>query len=216
MAQLQHSSTHMRAKRLRSLRIMAGFSSMEAFGKAAEIGLTTLKYWESARGGGLSKKGANKVADYVALLGIQCSPEWLLHGMGQAPYYTDLQEAEKQQTDDHEHIQQEISLFRELSPGAVTLLIDDDGMEPFYSLGDIVGGVRLEPDSHEAATNHHCIVELKTGEVICRYVKQGTQENRYHLSCVNQETTNPFPVEYDVDVVALAPVIWWRKPLSNI
>ena len=77
-----------RAKRLKSLREMTGLSRND-FHKRYGIPRGTLQNWESARFGGLTLKGARNIVIAFNAEGIKCDMDWLLHGTGPSPRFTD-------------------------------------------------------------------------------------------------------------------------------
>lgn len=217
------SSPKARGKRLRLLRKMSGLTLAQLAEKYA-LGVSTIKYWECAKNEGLSTKGAKKVIMAMQHEGIQCSFMWLIHGVGTPPQFVDVHYNNKSISniivpednavvlDEEKSIADEISLFCDKVPDAITLSILDDGMEPLYSLGDSVGGKRLFGEDLAKAIGKDCIVETATKQLLCRKLGRGNELQCFNLYCINPHTIASPPHVYDVQILSAAPIsrIWKR------
>ena len=72
-----------RGRRLKLLRSMTGLPR-KALEQKYHISASTIQSWEDAKAGGLTEKGAKRVIQVFHKEGIQCSLNWLLHGLGHA------------------------------------------------------------------------------------------------------------------------------------
>lgn len=211
-----------RGKRIRQVRAVAQLTRKQ-LSMMAGIGASTLKYWEDGQSIGVTEKGAIKLVAALNAAGIECRASWLLHGYGMRPYRLDaaaiatvhsaIVHVESQPQDDT--IRQEVEQFYALNSEAITIFVLDDGMEPFYQQGDVVGGCKRYGRAIDTALNQRCIVEMQDGGIVCRLLKKGDQDGCYHLYCVNIDTQVARPLQYDVAIVSVAPVIWHRSYTSR-
>lgn len=213
------STIKARGRRLKSLRKMADLSRKYLTTKY-RISSSTLQSWEEGKAGGLTVKGAQKILLALRQEGVYCTAEWLLQGTGQSPHVSDKVylgkdlslETTPSSPNDHDVIIKELNTFRQLNRDVLDMVIIDDGMSPFYQKGDRVAGKRYFGDAaKEAVIDRDCIVETKSGEILCRRVRKGQKDDLFHLQCIYPETTVPTPFLYDVPILSAAPVIWHRK-----
>jgi transcriptional regulator with XRE-family HTH domain len=214
-----------RGQRLKRLRNLANLSRKEVCNDAEkELNANTLKGWELGRYGGLTLKGAQKILDRVAQEGVVCTLDWLLHELGSGPNllknYTKTKEINsfsrlnQEQTrwgEEEEQIAQELSLFRSFYQSILEIRVEEDGMLPFYQIGDYLAGVPHFKENIQNLLEAHCIVLTESGEILLRKIRQGANKNRFNLTCINTETSVKEPILYDVQLVAAAPVIWQRR-----
>jgi len=86
--EVNHELAKQRAVRLKCLREMTGLSR-DLINKRYKIARGTLQNWESARFGGLTRKGAIIVVDAMNAEGVRVTLEWLLDGLGEKPKFAD-------------------------------------------------------------------------------------------------------------------------------
>jgi len=205
-----------RSHRLKILRQLAGLTT-KALSEKHGISHNTLKHWEMATSRGLTEKGAEKIVLAMRQEGVQCSKVWLLHGVGEQPKVVDIQFGQKQQptqpllsdTQYDANVHKEIELFCQLYDDAITFAVIDDGMEPFYREGDVVGGRRLTGDAIADAVGQHCIIETADKQFLCRQLTLGTQPEHFHAYCTNRQTSVA-PVLQDIQLISATPItrIW--------
>ena len=218
------SSPAERGERLRVLRNMSGLTIHELADKY-DVGASTIKYWECAKSEGLSPKGAKKFIEAMANEGIYCSYMWLMHGVGIHPQYIDKRygDTKKQQNPMNTSLEEERAIYREMdlflkeTDNSVTLAVYDDSMEPFYFLGDTVGGNRLFDKDIHKALDRDCLVETEDHQILCRRFTLGNEIDRYTLCCLNHRTTVYPPNMYNIKIVSVAPISRiWRRFGSSI
>ena len=203
-----------RGKRLKTVRLMAGMtrSSLE---KKHGISASTMQSWESAKAGGLTQRGLDRIIPILQEEGIYCSADWLYYGIGKPPHPTTLQVQEDEigypSLPEDKVIVQELLTFRQLNPNAVDFIISDDGMSPQYNPGDYVAGRRRRGSDIEAILNRICIVETTSNEVLLRYVKHGSVPSRYTLICTNLNSSIEESTVYDQRLLSAASVSWHRR-----
>jgi len=208
-----------RGRRLKILRNMSGLTIQE-LSEMYGIGASTIKYWESARSEGLSGKGAKKIIEAMLDRKVYCTYMWLMHGVGIHPQILDVQlgnaqkqiEAMNSTFDEEVAIANEMNAFLKSSQDAITLVIFEDAMEPLYSIGNTIGGIRLHGKDVGLATGKDCIVETDKGEILCRRVGAGNELDTYHLCALNNQTNVYPPNLYDVKLKSAAPIsrVWKR------
>ena len=218
--EINKSSPKERGKRLRLLRKMSGLTLSEIASKY-KLGVSTIKYWECAKSRGLSSKGAKKIIKAMHLEGIQCSYLWLMFGVGLPPQFIDVRFSSLKEVDmnveqavyeEEKSIDREVKSFCDNNLDVVTLSIFDDGMEPFYSIGDVVGGRQFSGVSIEKLVGKYCIVETVDHQLLCRKIAKGEGKNLYNLYCINPQTTTTPPNIYGVELLnaSLITRIWKR------
>lgn len=216
----KRSSSKERGKRLRLVRKMSSLTLDELSSKY-NLGVSTIKYWECAKNQGLSSKGAKKIVAAMQSEGIQCTYMWLMYGVGLPPQFIDarfhrksekLDGVDQSAFEEERSIEQEVSLFCEKITDAVTLTIFDDGMEPFYSIEDGVGGKRVYDKDLSSVIGKNCIVETDDNQLLCRRVAQGNCLDTFNLYCINPNTLANPPQLYDVKLKSAAPIsrVWKR------
>jgi HTH-type transcriptional regulator, cell division transcriptional repressor len=218
------SSPIARGKRLKSLRMMADLSR-KCVEEKYRISAGTLQSWEDGRYGGLTEKGAKRFLHVLQQEGIQCTSDWLLHGIGIGPQATDSLYLDRQQpvleveqmransadlAGEDQAIVTELLAFRRSNSNAIDIIVRDDGMGPSYQVGDYVGGKRRYNHDISNLVGRNCIIETTLGEIYLRHLRRGTGEHRYTLMCINPYTTVHEPTLYDVQLLSAAPVIWHR------
>ena len=177
------------------------------------LSAATFRSWEENHGSGLTEKGAKRAIFIYRKEQISCTLAWLLEGKGQAPakLQTILQNKNSLPTDTKEAIEKEIDFFLQNHAEAIVLEIEDDGMLPYYSAGDIVAGRRLYGPNINFLLGEHCIAETKDGLTLCRRLLKGVTDERYTLQCTNLDTTAWRPIQYDLELVSCSPILWHRK-----
>lgn len=214
-------------ERLRRARMLAGITTRREFEKKYNISANTLQGWEQNKNP-LSEKGSKRVIEAFKQEGLFCSIEWLMHGTGMPPRPYDMLQAgltENGQIDnllsetnlqEEENIFREIQLFKENNSNAITLNITDDAMEPYFHVGDYIGGVQVPNDKLTQFIGSMCIVELDNNVILARFLQAGANQNSYNV-CSTNPTAASSPLNlYNVKIVRCAPVIWHRRKLCNL
>lgn len=200
------SSAKARAARLKKLRNLANLSRQEICANSI-LNFNTYKGWEIARYGGLPQDGALKVIHRIAIFGVICTLDWLLHGKGDAPYLTTYLSAQNNQHAPllpKDIVLREYHLYQSYNSQACLLEILDDGITPQYNAGDFVAGIKQTENLH-LFLNKICIVKIKNGPMLLRYLKEDISLNGYRLMCTNQDSTvEPFIIyNAKIEFVAL-------------
>jgi len=220
------SSRKARGLRLETIRQSLHLSRND-FAEKLGVSRYTIQNWEINKNGGLSEDRARHVVKALKGMGIQCSFEWLMHGIGLAPTVADLILGEitlsqqpkldrSKETDEFSLIAAELRLFREHYPGkTIDLVVADDGMEPKYNKGDYVAGIKYVKNQITHAVGYDCIVQTADNDLLLRQVKKGSLEGHYTLVCTNYNTSVVKPLLYDVQLVMAAPVVWMRKSIHK-
>lgn len=214
-------------ERLKRARILAGITTRRQFEEKHHISANTLQGWEQCKNP-LSPKGARRIVAALKEEGLLCSAEWLLEGKGIPPrsYETlnaglsdvaQLNSALTQHNIEEEQlIYQEIQLFKQHNPHAIVMNVTDDAMEPYYSVGDYIGGLRVCNNDISRYTNSLCIIELENNLIIPRFLQKNHSEGRYNISTTNPKTSASPLNYYNMKIVALAPVVWHRRKISAL
>lgn len=213
--------------RLKRARVLAGISTRREFEKKHHISANTLQGWEQGKNP-LSEKGARRIIEAFKNEGLICSIEWLLEGTGMPPRPYEMissgvrealeEDAALAELNLHEEeaIYQETQLFKQNNPNAIIISVVDDSMEPYFSIGDYIGGIRLQEEKIKQFIGNTCIVELEDHSIIPRFLYAGLREDLYTLSCTNPKTTAPTINYYNVKIINAAPILWHRRKLSTL
>ncbi|MES2203974.1 MAG: hypothetical protein V4496_02010 [Pseudomonadota bacterium] len=213
------STPEARAARVKRLRNLANLSRKQMC-EGNDINVNTLKGWEIARYGGLPLDGAHKIIKRVSQEGVLCTVEWLLYEDGPPPSVNVGQAMEQSAPDAKKkseafNLEEEMTLFQQHYPSAIQYAINDDGMLPFYEVGDVVAGIKKSGKHINDLLETNCIVQLANGQLYCRRLRKGKLENTYHLVCFNTETSLETPIMTDVELLSAARIIWHRKQEEN-
>ena len=214
-------------ERLRRARILAGVPTRREFQEKHRISANTLQGWEQGKNP-LSEKGARRVIEAFKKEGLLCSLEWLIHGHGMPPRPYEMLNAGlptelhadlafmDQNLREEQAIYKEIQLFRNQNANSIVLSITDDAMEPYYAVGDYIGGCQVPQHQIENYLNQVCIIELENNLVLPRYIQAGKQPNSYTASCTNPRTTTAPLNIYNVKIITAAPILWHRRKISSL
>ena len=213
--------------RVKRARVLAGITTRREFEKKHGISANTLQGWEQGKNP-LSKKGATRIVESLKKEGLICSVEWLLNGTGMPPRsYESLHSGIEATTLDNktlveqnlkeeELIYKEVQLFKQNNPNAIVISITDNAMEPYFSCGDYIGGIRVANTKIDQYINQLCIVELENNLILPRFLQKSPTEGRYTVSSTNPKATTPPLNYYNTKVIAIAPIIWQRKKFSSL
>jgi hypothetical protein len=208
------NSRKSRAERVRYLREGVLELSRAKMAKRFEgLAEGTLQTWEYGHHGGLTEKGAKLLVQAADSMGVKCTIEWLLYGIGEKPFSGNpkFKESDQPRKSESEVVIEELHLLRETYPHIVDAIVNDDGMAPCFLPGDYVAGERCFGEKILTALGKACIVQTQTGVSMVRLVKSGNSQQGYTLSCVNPSTTVR---EFQLEQVALfsaAPILWLRR-----
>ncbi|RDI41111.1 helix-turn-helix domain-containing protein [Aquicella lusitana] len=202
------SLTQTSGARIKLARNMLGLSRKE-LEERFHISVNTLQAWESDKNT-LTDKGARKLNSVFIKLGLLCTEDWLLTGKGQTPIL--LQDISTLPNEMNEDIciLREIEAFKAINPNPVVVIINDDGMEPIYSIGDFVGGNKKADLHIESLIGENCIIETFQGDTLVRKLLKGTKEQLYNLVCINIATQLQ-PIIPDVKIRSAARIVLHRK-----
>lgn len=209
------STPEARAARVKRLRNLANLSRKEMC-EGNDLNVNTLKGWEIARYGGLPLDGAHKIVKRVAQEGVLCTVEWLLYEDGPSPS-VNVRQAMEQSTleiekqSEENYLEKELELFQRHYSSTIQYIVNDNGMSPFYEIGDIVAGVKKTGKHIYDLIGTNCIVQLTNGQLYCRRLRKGRLENTFHLVCLNAEANVDTPIMVDVELLSAARIIWHRK-----
>lgn len=210
---------HARAERLRRLRKMTRLSR-KMYSERYSISPGTLQNWETARFGGLTEKGAHFMIETLAKEGIHCQFEWLMYGAGNGPLLTKTMhdstptataKKRKKPKPFSEALATELSKFYQLHPNATHMSIIDDSMIPRYAKSDVVAGLKVTGNAIEQLCHSCCIIDTEEYGRLVRMILQGTEPERYHLLCINQDTQEAHCILPDVKIIEAAAIIWVRR-----
>ena len=194
--------------RVKLARNMLGLSRKE-LEERFHISVNTLQAWESDKNI-LTDKGAKKLNEAFIKLGLLCSEDWLLTGGGITPILLqNISELPNEMNEDI-CILREIEAFKAINPDPIVVIINDDGMEPIYSIGDFVGGNKKNNLQLESLVGENCIIVTFQGDTLVRKILKGSKEQYYNLACINI-ITNQQPIIPDIKIRFAARIVLHRK-----
>jgi transcriptional regulator with XRE-family HTH domain len=203
-----------RGKRLERLRNMANLTRIELC-TALDFSINTYKNWELGRFRGLTTEGCEKVLHFLSKKGVICTTDWLLFNEGMGPY--SMPELGQVVGGFHhltavDIISHELNYLSQFYKDILFTSIVDDGLSPEFIIGDMVAGIKVEGDAIKALIGHACIIYDIHAGLQVRYIKPGTDPDKYHLFCTNLETSASKPIEYDVNIHFAARIIRRYQP----
>jgi transcriptional regulator with XRE-family HTH domain len=210
------SSKEAKGKRLKAARMQAGLTRADIERKY-NISKLTQGNWENGKAGGLTEKGAKRMTYAFKQEGLYCTIEWLLDGMGTPPYPTDklfigdeVEALLAGAAGAANSIAEELLTFRRCNKEAIDFTVQDEGMLPFYSIGDYVGGIQRYGLDIQSVIGRDCIMLLPKGKIMFRRLREG-ENGLYALACINPDANvDPFFMDSQ-EVISAAPVIWHRR-----
>lgn len=201
-------------KRVRIAITLCGMK-LPAFGKKYKVSFSHLYAIEKGERS-LTQKMAGKIADGVRQEGYSCTVKWLLKGEGIPPLKEEIKTGEFDESgtllsvlSPELKIMKEASFFQQLYNNSIVCCVLDDGMEPFYSIGDYVGG--LFSTNLKDSVGKDCIIITQEGEQLVRRLFKGSKTGLYNLACMNPFTKKSSPVLFDHTIKTAAPIIWHRR-----
>ena len=199
----------LRARRLLSLRGMSGLSR-DLIHKRYGIAKATLQNWESARAGGLTRKGAQRILKAYHAEGVICTMDWLIDGVGTGPQLSANSPQSPDRTQ-HGHLPRladDIAHLRALYEQLADMPIDDLSMHPSYPRYAHVAGVSYFCDQVQLTVGRDCIVHAVGYPPLFRRVVPANTVGLYHLVPLN--LSGEYPIITDVEILSAAPVLWVR------
>ena len=224
---LADDSPKAKAYRIKQARLLAGYKTAKAFSIEHTINLDTLKSWESAKNP-LTEKGAKIIANSLYLEGLNCTIEWLLQGRGSPPTIWKPNLSQKIDLtskanllasiyiEQESNIIKEIEFFKSVNKNSIVILSNDDGMEPFYYIGDYVGGIPIDFQSMPYDLNFDCIILTADNLFLIRRVRRANNSSDlFDFTCTNFKTSCFPTMQKNVSLKLVAPILWQRKRLSS-
>lgn len=188
------------------------------FHKNHDISPASMQSWEDVKYGGMPEGGAYTLAAAYQAEGIPVTVEWLMYGIGNEPLEGlviagyQLKRPQEAQESKFSPIAQELKTFYVNHQHAIHIVVEDDGLSPWITPGDYVGGKCLFGDEIKKTLDFPCIIETESGEKMVRIVRAGSQDSFYTLVCSNAETTAAQVTLKDTKLLSAAPIIRIWKP----
>ncbi|MBY0501342.1 MAG: helix-turn-helix domain-containing protein [Alphaproteobacteria bacterium] len=212
---IKNKENKIHGKRVRIAITLCGMK-LPAFGKKYKISFSHLYAIEKGERT-LNEKTAERIASGVRQEGYPCTAKWLLEGDGAQPLRKETSASIIEEESNsilsslspELKIMKEAAFFQELSPNSVVSCVLDNGMEPFYSVGDYVGGIFFH--NLKDALGKDCIVITKDNEQLIRRFLKGNKKEHYTLACVNPFTKESPAILFDQIVKRVAPIVWHRR-----
>lgn len=208
--------------RVKSARMLSGHSR-RSFSAESSISMATLRAWEEPTAGryGLTKKGAERFVSALNEMGVYCTTDWLLHGVGPGPNiirtaHEMALDIEEVSWGEEEAILKDIEAFKRNNHDPIVAIVTDGSMLPKFSYGDYVGGCKVYGEEIKKLIGVTCIIGIDEKTVIRRLTS--ASGSRYTLTALNQESTTVDTVITDIILKFAAEITWhrWRKKIQDI
>lgn len=202
------SSTNTSGGRIKLARSMLGLSRKQLEDRY-HISVNTLQAWESDKNI-LTSKGAKKLNQTFIKLGLLCSEDWLLTGKGTTPILMEDTATLPNEMNEDICILREIEAFKAINPDPIVVVVNDNGMEPIYCIGDFVGGNKKYGEKIEELLGSICIIETMQGDTLVRKLLQSNKPYVYNLACTNIATDQQ-PITPDIKIRFASRIVLHRK-----
>lgn len=205
-----------RGERLKEVRAMARLKQVE-LAEAADLSVATIRLWETGKHGGLTRKGAAKVARALISFHINCSVDWLLGISEESPQMIEDPLSGKKITLNSalEKLESELNYFLSLHTPALYVTIQDEAMLPMHSKGDYVAGPEfLEMKDLALLQGEICIIETPQHGTLVRVVADIFADT-ITLIALNPSTATQNKFLSQIKWSKIAPVVWIRKSIPK-
>lgn len=205
-----------RGARVRQLREILGLTIVE-FAQLCACGESTVRFWEHARGPGLSTRGAKKIVSAIEKkTSLECDLHWLLDGDGPIPYENptsnSISEEIKSFSSEENELKADIEKFNTSQTSHLLLCLQDDAMAPFFKKGDYIGGIKVVGEEINQLIGEICIVQTLGGQILLRKLYDSPQPGKYRLSAINPAAQDAL-LAYDTELSSAAWITrLWRYP----
>lgn len=165
-----------KGQRLQQLRNL-GHLKRKEMAEFARVAVNTYKFWELGDSN-LIEERASWLIDGLQTIGIECSVEWLLTGVGDPPskhktvFGREIANANSAQVnvncqtddvDDKKRIVAELECFCCHNLNSIGLIVADNSMAPNYQRDDVVAGIQHRDDDIKKLIGLDCIIKLRNG-----------------------------------------------------
>jgi transcriptional regulator with XRE-family HTH domain len=191
--------------RLRALRGYARLSRADIF-RQFGISEATIKSWEFNLQKDVSPKAVNRILQVFDSLGIPCTQEWLVFGVGSPPFYKEVSPVGSNVRKDS----LEKLYFEECHPKALTHTIRNDALMSYFAKGDIVGALPVRGGNFAAKLGAFCIAITARNEQFVGRLANGTKEGHFSIIQDLSLQTND-AIIIDINLARLYEIVWTRK-----
>ena len=179
------------------------------------ISINSMNAWETGQTR-FSEDKAQLLAQALAKAGVRVSAEWLMTGVGDEPVVQNIAlEDVKAYTTEDDIIGHEIALIKQHYQPCFIYTIHDDSCLPLYQPHDVVGGMLLAEPILEKLKGQICIVELMNNAKVIRRIDDYKGDNVWCLSVINSQSQLSNQQVVDLQLKAIAPIIWFRRPVQR-
>ena len=197
-----------RAARLKYVRKKLLKLTQAEFCEEGEIPMPSYAAWEKIQHSGLTEKGAKKCIIRYTQLGIICTEQWLLHGVGAPPSFESNSEHTITQQDALSDIAEELLAFMNHG-NSIDYFFEDDRMAPIFKKGDTVAGFIKD----KATINGQVCILLyeQKGQQIKTVGNAFPSTDNIIIHYENANLCPPLVIK-SKDIKAIAPLLWFRRP----
>lgn len=191
--------------RLRALRGYSRLTRSEIFRRFG-ISEATLKSWEFNLQKDVSPKAVKRILQVFDAIGIPCSQEWLVFGVGVPPFSREA--ATKGPSGRKDSLEK--LYFEECHPKALTYTIKNENLMPHFSKGDIVGALPIRGGNFSTKLGAFCIAVTFRNEQLVGRLANGTREGEFSIvQDISLQSLEAIAI--DVKLAKLYEIVWIRK-----
>lgn len=193
-------------ERLKALR---GYASLSRADVEQQFGIpeVTLKSWEFNMQKDVSPKAVKRILEAFNSLGIPCTEEWLVFGVGASPFVPHIDD---KTTPIKSSILEKV-YFEEHNAGALTFEIQDSGLSPYFEVGDLVGGLPLAFEDLPKKRGAFCLFVTQKHERIVGRLANGSDKGFYSI-VRDLSFKSSDALILDARFVKVYEIIWVRRP----
>lgn len=210
-----------RGKRIKLARHLANLTRKDML-ENYNINPNTLHAWEKGINC-LTENNAQKLFEAFQAKGLAITKEWLLYGDDPRSALSTAAQVDTQAIADILSIRgdlkifEEIDYFRQNNPHAISAMVADEALLPFFYSGDYVGGIPLFTKELQSLIGEFCIITSESSDVFIRKIFQHKEGNIFTIGGINPFAKLEGPDYFDCTIQSAAPITrhWHLGRMQN-
>ncbi|MBP6103592.1 MAG: helix-turn-helix transcriptional regulator [Gammaproteobacteria bacterium] len=199
-----------RGKRIKLARHLANLTRKDML-ENYDINPNTIHAWEKGINC-LTERNAQKLSEAFQGRGLAITKEWLLYGDDPRSALSTATNTDAQVIADVLSIRgdlkivEELDYFRQNNPHALSAMVTDEALLPFFYSGDYVGGIPLFAKELQHLIGEFCIISSESSDVLIRKIFQHKQGNIFTIGGINPFAKLEGPDYFDCAIQSAAPI----------
>jgi len=199
-----------RGKRIKLARYLANLTRKDML-ENYNINPNTIHAWEKGVNC-LTEENAQKLVEAFHTKGLVISKEWLLHGDDPRLGLSIATQTDAQAIADVLSIRRDLKIFEEMdyfrqnNPHAISTMVTDESLLPFFYSGDYVGGIQIFAKELKSLIGEFCIISSDSSDVFIRKIFQHKQGNIFTIGGINPLAKLIGPDYFDCAIQSAAPI----------